>query len=153
MSTQLQSIWLYVSIQSLSFKNFVFFTYTPRNRINESYSGSIFIFLRNLQIIFLSGCTVHSLSRVWLFVTPWTAAQQATLSIANSQSLLKLLPIELVMPSNHLIFCHPLLLLPSIFPRIRLFSSELIFHIRWLKISTIQLQHQSFQWIFSIDFL
>ena len=69
----------------------------------------------------------------WLFATPWTARCQAFLSITNSQSLLKLMSIELVMPSNHLIHCHPLLLLPSIFPSIRVFSSESVFHIRWPK--------------------
>ena len=68
-----------------------------------------------------------------LFVTPWTAVHQASLSITNSQSLLKLMSIELVMPSNHLILYHPLLLQPSIFARIRVFSKELVFHIRWPK--------------------
>ena len=77
--------------------------------------------------------SVRLLSRVRLFVTPWTAARQASLSIANSQSLLKLMSIESVMPSNHLILCCPLLLLPSIFPSIRVFSSE-SGHIRWPKI-------------------
>ena len=75
--------------------------------------------------------SVQSLSRVQLFATPWTAAHQASLSITNSQSLLKLMPIELVMPSNHLILCRPLLLLPSIFPSIRVFSNESVLHIRW----------------------
>ena len=73
------------------------------------------------------------LSRVWLFATPWTAARQASLSITNSQSLLKLMSTELVMPFNHLIFCHPLLLLPSILPSIRVFSSESALCIRWPK--------------------
>jgi len=73
------------------------------------------------------------LSCIWLFATPWAAARQASLSIANSQSLLKLMSIELVMPSNHLILCHPLLLLPSIFPSIRVFSNESVLHIRWSK--------------------
>ena len=77
--------------------------------------------------------SVQSLSRVQLFATPWTAAHQASLSITNSWSLLKLMPIELVMPSNHLILCHPLLLLPSIFPSIRVFSNESVLHIRWPK--------------------
>ena len=72
-------------------------------------------------------------SHVQLFVTPWTAACQASLSITNFQSLLKLMSIESVMPSNHLILCRPLLLLPSIIPRIRVFSSESVFHIRWPK--------------------
>ena len=77
--------------------------------------------------------SVQSLSRVWLFVTPWTAAPQASLSITNSQSPPKLMSVESVMPSNHLILCRPLLLLPSIFPIIRVFSNESALHIRWLK--------------------
>ena len=76
---------------------------------------------------------IQSLSCVQLFVTPWTAACQASLSITNSQSLLKLMSFESVMPSNHLILCHPLLLLPSVFPRIRVFSNESALHIRWPK--------------------
>ena len=75
--------------------------------------------------------SVQSLSHVQIFVTPWTAARQASLSITNSRSLLKLMSIESVMPSNHLILCHPLCLPPSIFPSIRVFSSELVLHIRW----------------------
>ena len=75
--------------------------------------------------------SVQSLSRVWLFVSPWAAARQAFLSITNSWSLLKLMSIELVMPSNHLILCRPLLLLPSVFPSIRVFSNESILRIRW----------------------
>ena len=71
------------------------------------------------------------LSRVWLFETPWAAALQASLSITNTWNLLKLTSIKSVMPSNHLIFCQPLFLLPSILPSIRLFSSELVLHIRW----------------------
>ena len=67
------------------------------------------------------------------FATPWTAARQASLPITNSQNLLKLMSIESVMPSNHLILCHPLLLLPSIFPSIRVFSNESALHIRWPK--------------------
>ena len=77
--------------------------------------------------------SVQPLSHVWLFVTPWTAAHQASLSITNSQSLLKLMSIESVMPSNHLILCSPLLLPPSIFPSIRVFSSDSFLHIRWPK--------------------
>ena len=77
--------------------------------------------------------SVQSLSRVRLFVTPWTAARQASLSITNSRSLLKLMSIELVMPSNRLILCRPLLLLPSIFPSIRVSSNESVLHIRWPK--------------------
>ena len=74
--------------------------------------------------------SVQLLSHVQLFVTPWTAACQASLSITNSWSLLKLMSIESVMPSNHLIFCRPLLLLPSIFPSIRVFSNESVLRIR-----------------------
>ena len=80
------------------------------------------------------------LSRVQLFSTPWTAAHQASLSITNSQSLLKLMSIESVMPSNHLILCCPLLLPPSIFPSIRVFSNESVLHIRCPK-----------YWIFSFS--
>ena len=78
-------------------------------------------------------CSVQSLSRVQLFATLWTAVRQASLSITNSWSLLKLISIESVMPSNHLILCHPLLLLLSIFPSIRVFSNESAVHIRWPK--------------------
>ena len=77
--------------------------------------------------------SVQSLSRVWLFATQWTAACQASLSITNSWSLLKLMPIESVMPSNYLVLCHPLLLPPSIFPSIRVFSNESVLLIRWPK--------------------
>ena len=77
--------------------------------------------------------SVQSLSHVRLFVTPWTAARQASLSITNSWSLLKLISIKSVMPSNHLIFCRPLLLPPSIFPSIRVFSNESVLRIRWPK--------------------
>ena len=84
--------------------------------------------------------SVQSLSRVQLFATPRTTARQASLSITNSRSSLKLMAIESVMPSNHLISCHPLLLLPSIFPSIRIFSSESAFRIRWPK-----------YWIFSFN--
>ena len=77
--------------------------------------------------------SVQSLSCVRLFATPWTAACQASLSITNSQSLLKLMSIKSVMPSNHLILCHPLLLLPSLFPSIRVFSNESVLRIMWPK--------------------
>ena len=81
--------------------------------------------------------SVQSLSHVWVFATPWTAACQASLSIANSRSLLRLMSVELVMPSNYLILCHPLLLPPSIFPSIwpfpRVFSNESVLCIRWPK--------------------
>ena len=77
--------------------------------------------------------SVQFLSLVWHFVTPWSAAHQASLSITNSQSLLKLMFIELVMPSNHLILCRPLFLPPSIFPIIRVFSNESVLQFRWPK--------------------
>ena len=77
--------------------------------------------------------SVQWLSRVWLFATPWTAACQASLSITDSQSLLKLMSIESVMPSNHLILCRPLLLPPSILPSIRVCSNESVLYIRWPK--------------------
>ena len=85
------------------------------------------------RFLLLCFSSIQLLSRVQLFVTPWTAARQACLSITNSQSLPKLMSIESVMPSNHLIHCCPLLLLPSIFPRIRVFSSESALCIRWPK--------------------
>ena len=77
--------------------------------------------------------SVQSLSRVYLFATPWTESCQASLSITNSWSSLKLMSIKSVIPSNHLILCHPLLLLPSIFPSIRVFSNKLAICIRWPK--------------------
>ena len=99
------------------------FTTVPPGKATENSEGSC---LSSVQFS-------QSLSRVRLFVTPWAAARQASLSITNSWSLLKLMSIESVMPSNHLILCHPLLLLPSIFPSIRVFSNELALHIRWPK--------------------
>ena len=86
----------------------------------------------HMYTTFIQFISVQSLSCVWLFVTPWTAAHQATLSITNSWSLLKPMSIASVMPSNHLILCHPLLL-PSIFPNIRVFSNESALCIRWPK--------------------
>ena len=83
--------------------------------------------------------SVQSLSHVWLFVTPWTAAHQASLSITSSCSLTKLMSIKSVMPSNHLILCCPLLLLPSFFPSIRVFSKELSFHIMWPNYSSFSI--------------
>ena len=83
--------------------------------------------------VFSQFLSVQSLSYVWLFVTPWTAAHQASLSFTISWSLLKLMSIKAVMPSNHLILCYPLLLLPSIFPSIRVFSNKSVLCIRWPK--------------------
>ena len=87
----------------------------------------------NSFLSWLKRSSVRLLICIWLFAAPWTAAHQAFLSITNSWNLLKLMSIELVMPSNHLILCHPLLLLPSIFPSIRVFASESVLHIRWPK--------------------
>ena len=84
-------------------------------------------------VLILHSSSVRSFICVWLFVTPWTAAHQTSLSITNSRSLLKLMSIESVMLSNHLILYRPPLLLPSIFPSIRVFSNESILHIRWPK--------------------
>ena len=86
-----------------------------------------------LLILVIQFILVQSLSCIRLFETPWTVARQASLSITNSQSLLKLMCIELVVPSNHLILCHPLLLPLSIFPSIRIFSNESALRIRWPK--------------------
>ena len=101
--------------------------------------------------------SVQSLSHVWLFVTPWTTARQASLSITNSWSLHKLMFIELVMPSNHLIFCRPLLLLPSIFPNIRVFSNESALCIRcpkyWSFSFNISPSNEHSRLIFRMDWL
>ena len=90
----------------------------------------LIVFSKNF---FSVSCSVWSLSCVWLFATPWTAARKASLSINNSKSLLKLMSIEPVMPSNHLILCRPFLLPPSIFPSIRVFPSESVLFIKWPK--------------------
>ena len=95
-----------------------------------SYKKKIYICIC-LFGVFASVSSVQSLIHVRIFATPWTAACQASLSITNSWSLLKLMSIQSVMPSNHLILCGPLLLLPSIFPIIRVFFSELSLSIRW----------------------
>ena len=87
----------------------------------------------NRSTLLYSRSSVHLLSHIWLFATPWTVAHQASLSITNSWSLLKFMPIESVMPSNHLILCRPLLLLPSIFSSIRVFSNESVLPITWPK--------------------
>ena len=96
--------------------------------INSSHPHLPLVYTSLLSAGFSS---VQSLSRVWLFATPWTTAHQASQSITNSQSSPKPISIESVMSSNHLILCHPLLLLPSIFPSIRVFSNESAFRIRW----------------------
>ena len=97
--------------------------------MNLIYSWALFLFLATICWI----SSVQSLSCVWLFAAPWTAACLASLSITNSQTLLKLMSIESLMPSNYLILCRPLLLLPSVFPSIRVFSSESVLRMRWPK--------------------
>ena len=102
--------------------------------------------------------SVQSLSHVQLFVTPWIVARQASLSITSSWSLLKFLSTELVMPSNHLILCHSLLLLPSIFPSIRVFSNESVLRIRepkyWSFSFSISPSNECSGWIsFTVDWL
>ena len=102
-----------------------------QTRLSNFHLATLAPYVRNkIQTSFSS---VQLLSRIQLFVTPGTAARQASLSITNSQSLLKLMSIELVMPPNHLILCHPLLLPPSIFPSNRVSSNESGLHIRWPK--------------------
>ena len=115
------------------------------NRLFESVEKTCWVFKFEKEVhqgCILSTClfnlnaefsSVQLFSRVWLFATPWTTARQVSLSITNSWSVPKLMSIESVMPPNHLILCHPLLLLPSIFPRIRVFSNESVLHIRWPK--------------------
>ena len=95
--------------------------------------GDHFVICTNIKSLYCISQSVQSLSRVWLSATPWTAARQASLSITNSRSPPKPMSIESVMPSSHLILCHPLLLLSSIFPKISVFSNESALHIRWPK--------------------
>jgi len=112
-----------------------------RERVFCVFLGFFFVFFfyvcQTAQGVCINYCylgtSVQSLTHVRLFATPWTAACQASLSITNSWSLPKLMSIESVMPSNHLILCHPLLLLPLIFPSIRVFSNESALRIRWPK--------------------
>ena len=99
----------------------------------SSNTFKLLLLLRASMIPIHQFSSVQSLSCVQLFATPWTAAHQASQSITNSRSLLKLMSIESVMPSNHLILCRPLLLLPSIFPSIRVLSNDLVLLIRWPK--------------------
>ena len=109
---------------------FILSLHLPQTRI-PSYFPLAFS-LQNCLWIVLS-CFVQSLSHVWFFATPWTAALQPSLSFNNSQSLLKLMSIKLVIPYNHFILCHQLLLLPSIFPSIRVYTNVLALHIMWPK--------------------
>ena len=118
----------------------------PRSMFITSSSKTAFLpdysyYTRTSQVTWLcsfstsiiSFSSVQLLSHVWLFATPWTAAHQASLFITNSQSLLKLMSVESVMPSNHLTLCCLLLLLPSVVPNVKVFSNESVLHIRWPK--------------------
>ena len=121
-----------------SFYDWVVFHYVYIHCIVFIHSSSIghlgcFHVLAIVKMLQWSFSSVQLLSHVQLFATPWTAAHQASLSITNSWSLLKLMSIKSVMPSNRLILCHPLLLLPSIFPSIRVFPKESVLQIRWPK--------------------
>ena len=113
----------------------------PVCQLQESFWVPINVFeLRNLWTLRIFRCLLFRWpSGVRLFVTPWTAALQAPLFLTISQSLPGFMSIELVMSSNHLILCHPLLLLPSVFPCIRVFSSESAIHIRWLKYESLHI--------------
>ena len=123
--------WFLPSLFPLNSTFFLFvFTHIALSP-TSSQLQRIFQLSRALLVIYFS--SVQLLSPVWLFATLWTAAYQASLSITNSRSLLKLMSIKLVMPSNHLILCCPLLLLPSFFPSIGVFSNESTLHIRWPK--------------------
>ena len=105
----------------------------PLRHDRNVVSEAVMILMTDSDILKVWFSSVQLLSHVWLFVTPWTAAHQASLSITNSWSLSKLMPIESVMPSSHLIFCRPLLLPPAMFPSIRVFSNELALPIGWPK--------------------
>ena len=148
----------------------------PRRDLLDVKSCLVTKVLSNLNVIYIIGCTlavpnIHGpLGLLWfdnplfsvdfsLFqslsvsdsVTPWTAARQASLSITNSWSLLKLLSIQSVMPSNHLILCCPLLLLPSVFPSIKVFSSESGLCIRWLKYWSFSISPSNKYWCGEVD--
>ena len=115
------------NVSNLAKENYLLY-FAGKNRVNEEIgAGTI------LPVPSGHKSWVQLLSHVWLFATPWTAARQAFLSITNSQSLLKLESIKLVMPSSHLNFCRSFLPLASIFPNIRVFSSESVLRIRWPK--------------------
>ena len=120
------------------------FSYTRKDALNTNLSYSIelalflcvilnFLVLKSSFMIMVQFSSVQLLSHVWIFATPWIAARQAPLSITKSRSLFKLMSIESVMPSSHLILCCPLLLLPPIPPSIRVFSNESALRMRWPK--------------------
>jgi len=124
--------FMFLKIYDFIYYDFMgFFMWTILKVFIES--AIILLLFSYILVFWPQFSSVQLLSCVRLFATPWTAAHQASLSITNSRSLLKLMSHESVMPSNYLILCHPLLLLPSIFPSIRIFSNESVLHIRWPK--------------------
>ena len=133
--------WLFCSLKKYYFEHFftcllvVLNKKLPSEGWNDVIFGNMGIwYCQNLiNSLYKVISSVQSLSRVWLVASPWTAARRASLSITNSWSLIKLMSIEVVMPSNHLILCRPLLLLPSIFPSIKVFSNESTLRMRWPK--------------------
>ena len=137
---QSKSCWLFVTPWIVAHQASLSFTISwslPKLMSIESVRPSnhlvLFCPFLLLPSIFSSIRSDQSLSRVRLFATPWIAARQGSLFFTISQNLLKLTSIESVRPSNHLILCHPFLLLPSVFPSIRIFSSDSLLHIRWPK--------------------
>ena len=130
-----QLLWVQPSLSPHSISSSHLSSLLPTDAVNAASSGPLkwLFYSLSSSIQTRQFSSVQLLSRVRLFVIPWTAAHQASLSVTNSQSFLKLMSIELVMPSNHLIFCRRLLLLPSIFPSIRVFSNESVLCIRWPK--------------------
>ena len=127
-----------------------FFTVWATREAHKELYFTVIAEVDDLKLIAI----VQSLNRVWLFVTLWTAACQASLSFIISRSLLKLMSIESVISSNHLILCQPLLLLPSIFSSIGVFSNEAALHIRWPKYWSFSFSiSPSSEWIFRVDFL
>ena len=113
------------------------YTHAHTHKHTHTYIHTTHIYIH----IYVHRCivAVQSLSHFWLFAAPWTAAHEASLSFTISQCLLKLMSIELMMPSNYLILCFPLLMLPSIFPSNRIFSNESPLHIRWPKYWTFSI--------------
>ena len=111
----------------------MYFEHLSSRHYTECFIGISSLVLTKSLWSIIQYQSVQLLNRVWLFVTPWTAARQASLSITNSRSPPKPMSIKSVMPSNHLILCRPLLLLPSIFPSIKVFANESVLHIRWPK--------------------
>ena len=126
-------------MEQYSFRRYLLNGYFEAGTILGSYPNT----LRQLSVWFRDRVLITFLPfqsvqfSLSVFATPWTAACQASLSITNSRSLLRLMSVESVMPSNHLILCCPLLLRPSIFPSIRVFSNESVLHVRWPKYSAI----------------